>query len=105
MYLAAKRDRKKPQSRRAGEFKEIRLRPHIGPGDLESKTKKIREFIQNGAKVKITVRFRGRENAHPELGLDLLKRVANELKEKVRLEKQPQSEGRSISMTLIPASK
>ena len=104
-YETAKRDKKGKTGRRTGELKEIRLRPHIGQSDLEAKLKKMNEFIGQGAKVKVTVRFRGRENAHPNLGLDLLRKIANELKDNVRLEAQPRAEGRSLSMTLIPARK
>ena len=70
---------------------------------LAAKTRKIRDFIGEGAKVKLTVRFRGREAAHQQLGLSVLKRVADELKDEVRLERPPAMEGRALSMVLIPA--
>ena len=70
---------------------------------MDAKTRKIREFIGEGAKVKLTVRFRGREAAHQQLGLSVLKRVADELKDEVRLERPPAMEGRALSMVLIPA--
>ena len=81
----------------------MRFRPNIGSHDLDAKTRKIREFIGDGAKVKLTVRFRGREAAHQQLGLSVLKRVADELKDEVRLERPPAMEGRALSMVLIPA--
>ena len=101
-YQAAKRTRKSKQSQKSNELKEVRLRPNIGEHDLSVKVQKVREFIGNGANVKLTVRFRGREMAHQSLGLDVLKRVANELQDVVRLEKQPISEGRNMIMTLMP---
>ena len=63
----------------------------------------MREFIGDGSKVKLTVRFRGREAAHQQLGLSVLRRVADELKDEVRLERPPAMEGRSLSMVLIPS--
>ena len=81
----------------------MRFRPKIGTHDLDAKTRKIREFIGDGSKVKLTVRFRGREAAHQQLGLSVLKRVADELKDEVRLERPPAMEGRALSMVLIPA--
>ena len=81
-----------------------RFRPNIGSHDLESKTRKVRELIQDGSKVKLTVRFRGREAAHQQIGLSVLKRVADDLKDEVRLEKPPAMEGRALSMILIPSA-
>ena len=63
----------------------------------------MREFIDGGSKVKLTVRFRGREAVHQQLGLSLLKKVADDMKEDVRLEKPPTMEGRALSMILIPS--
>ena len=81
----------------------MRFRPNIGTHDLQAKLRKVREFIDDGSKVKLTVRFRGREAAHQQLGLAVLRRVADELKDEVRLERPPAMEGRSLSMVLIPA--
>ena len=64
---------------------------------------KVKEFIDDGSKVKLTVRFRGREAVHQQSGLALLKRVADEMKDDVRLEKAPSMEGRALFMILIPA--
>ena len=66
---------------------------------------KLKEMIDDGAKVKLTVRFRGREAIHTQLGLTVLKRVADELKDDVKLESSPAMEGRSLSMTLVPNTK
>ena len=80
----------------------MRFRPNIGDHDLDAKLRKVKEFIDDGSKVKLTVRFRGREAVHQQLGLSLLKKVADDLKEEVRLEKPPAMEGRALSMILIP---
>ena len=64
--------------------------------------RKVREFIDDGSKVRLTVRFRGRESVHQQLGLSVLKKVADDLKDDVRLEKPPSMEGRSLYMILIP---
>ena len=103
LYLTSKKERESKKGQRSSEQKEVRFRPNIGTHDLESKTRKIREFISDGSKVKLTVRFRGREAAHQQLGLSVLKRVADELKDEVRLERPPAMEGRALSMVLIPA--
>ena len=103
LYLTSKKERESKRGQRSTEQKEVRFRPNIGTHDLDSKTRKIREFISDGSKVKLTVRFRGREAAHQQLGLSVLKRVADELKDEVRLERPPTMEGRALSMVLIPA--
>ena len=69
---------------------------------MDAKLRKVKEFIGDGAKVKLTVRFRGRESVHQQVGLGLLKRVAEDLKDEIRLEKPPAMEGRALSMILIP---
>ena len=101
-YLTAKKDRESRKGQKNTDMREVRFRPNIGSHDLESKTRKVRELIGDGAKVKLTVRFRGREAAHQQLGLSVLKRVADDLKDEVRLEKPPAMEGRALSMILLP---
>ena len=101
-YLYAKKDRESRKGQKSTELREVRFRPNIGTHDLDAKLRKVREFIGDGAKVKITVRFRGRELAHQQLGLLVLKRVADELREDVRLETPPAMEGRALSMILLP---
>ncbi len=103
LYLTSKKERESKKGQRSTEQKEVRFRPNIGTHDLEAKTRKIREFIGDGSKVKLTVRFRGREAAHQQLGLAVLKRVADELKDEVRLERPPAMEGRALSMVLSPS--
>jgi translation initiation factor IF-3 len=101
-YLYSKKERESKKSQKSTELREVRFRPNIGSHDLEAKMRKVREFIEDGSKVKLTVRFRGREAVHQQLGLSVLKRVADDLKDDVRLEKPPSMEGRALSMILIP---
>ena len=99
----AKKEKESKRGQKSTEQKEVRFRPNIGTHDLDAKVRKVREFINDGSKVKLTVRFRGREAAHQQLGLSVLRRVADELKDEVRLERAPAMEGRSLSMVLIPS--
>ena len=101
-YLTSKKERESKKGQKSTDLREVRFRPNIGSHDLDSKTRKVRELILDGSKVKLTVRFRGREAAHQQLGLSVLKRVADELKDEVRLEKPPALEGRALSMILVP---
>ncbi len=103
LYLSAKKEKESKRGQKSTEQKEVRFRPNIGTHDLDAKLRKVREFINDGSKVKLTVRFRGREAAHQQLGLAVLRRVADELKDEVRLERAPAMEGRSLSMVLIPS--
>ena len=103
-YLTSKKERESKKGQKSSDLREVRFRPNIGTHDLESKTRKVRELIQDGSKVKLTVRFRGREAAHQQIGLSVLKRVADDLKDDVRLEKPPAMEGRALSMILIPSA-
>ncbi len=102
-YLYSKKERESKKAQKNTELREVRFRPNIGQHDLEAKLRKVKEFIEEGAKVKLTVRFRGREAVHQQLGLSLLKRMADDMKEDVRLEKPPSMEGRALSMILIPS--
>ncbi|CAI8004485.1 Translation initiation factor IF-3, partial [Geodia barretti] len=103
-YLYSKKERESKKGQKNTELKEIRFRPNIGTHDLEAKLRKVREFIDDGSKVKLTVRFRGREAVHQQLGLSVLKRIADDMKEEVRLEKAPSAEGRTLYMILIPSA-
>ena len=97
------RDSKKNQKQL--KLKEIRMQPKIGSGDLDFKSKHIQEFLTEGNKVKVTIRFRGRELAHTELGYDVLKEVLKRLNDEYVIEKEPAMEGRFMSMTLSPKAK
>ena len=103
-YLTSKKERESKKGQKSSELREVRFRPNIGTHDLQSKTRKVRELILDGSKVKLTVRFRGREAAHQQIGLSVLKRVTDDLKDDVRLEKPPAMEGRALSMILIPTA-
>ena len=93
------RDSKKNQ--KVLKLKEIRMQPKIGSGDLDTKAKHVQEFLNEGDKVKVTIRFRGRELAHTELGFDVLKEVENRLTPGTfAIEKAPAMDGKFMSMTL-----
>jgi translation initiation factor IF-3 len=100
-YQASKKDKAARRGQKTNDLKQIRFRPHINDHDLESKTNKIRQFIKQCHKVKLTVRFRGREIAHSNLGSDLLRRIATSMTDEVKLESKPKNQGRDITMTLI----
>lgn len=98
----AKAARKK-QSR--VDIKEMKFRPKIGIGDYETKKRHVVRFLEAGAKVKITIMFRGREMAHPDLGLTILEKLADDLKDIALVEVQPKLEGRNMFMLLAPVKK
>jgi translation initiation factor IF-3 len=104
-YERAKKEREARRAQKATEVKEIRLRPKTGEHDIAYKLRDARRFLENGAKVKVRVRFRGREVTHAELGVDLLKRVAEQLSDVSTIEQHPAREGRSLLMLLSPAKK
>ena len=84
------------------EVKEIKMRPNIDTHDYGVKMKAIHKFIGEGDKVKVTIRFRGREMAHQELGMQLLNRVRDETSEEAKVEHEPAMEGRQMIMVLAP---
>ena len=85
--------------------KEIKFRPGTDEGDYQIKLRKLREFLEIGDKTKVTLRFRGREMAHQELGAQLLARVRDDLDEYATVEQMPQLEGRQMIMVLAPKKK
>ncbi len=93
-------DQRKKQ--RQVHIKEIKFRPGTEAEDYRVKLRKLGEFIEIGDRVKVTVRFRGREMAHMELGTQLLKRVEEDMKEFATVDQYPQSEGRQMTMLLVP---
>ncbi len=93
-------DQRKKQ--RQVHIKEIKFRPGTEAEDYRVKLRKLGEFIEVGDRVKVTVRFRGREMAHMELGTQLLKRVEEDTKEIASVDQFPQSEGRQMTMLLVP---
>ncbi len=95
-----KQGAKKKQKRT--QVKEIKFRPRTEIGDYNVKLSKLRKFLDNGDKTKVTMRFRGREFAHQELGMELLKRVVADLEEIANVEQMPGMEGRQMVMLLGP---
>ncbi|MBQ8679246.1 MULTISPECIES: translation initiation factor IF-3 [unclassified Treponema] len=101
-----KRLRDSRKANKALKLKEIRMQPKIGAGDLDTKAKHVQEFLDEGDKVKVTIRFRGRELAHTELGYDVLNEVLKRLVEgSYSIEKPAAMEGRFMSMTLNAKAK
>ena len=94
---------KKKQKRT--QIKEIKFRPGTEENDYQIKLKSITRFIQDGDKAKITMRFRGREMMHQDLGLELLKRIETDLSDQAVVEQEPQSEGRQLVMVMSPAKR
>ncbi|MDR2109302.1 MAG: translation initiation factor IF-3 [Coriobacteriales bacterium] len=87
------------------EIKEMKFRPKIDKGDYQTKKKHILRFLDAGAKVKVTIMFRGREMAHPELGLNILEKLTEDLREQAIIENQPKLEGRNMFMLIAPLKK
>ncbi|MCL2135932.1 MAG: translation initiation factor IF-3 [Coriobacteriia bacterium] len=87
------------------EIKEMKFRPKIDTGDYETKKKHITRFLDSGAKVKVTIMFRGREMAHPEFGLNILEKLAEDLRDEAIIENQPKLEGRNMFMLIAPLKK
>jgi translation initiation factor IF-3 len=86
-------------------IKEVKFRPKIGKGDFDTKMRHLVEFIEEGHKVKVTLQFRGREMAHPELGRKILDDVIEQVGEIAKVENQARMEGRSMSLVLSPDKK
>lgn len=85
-------------------IKEVKLRPGIDKHDLEVKMKSVHKFLEEGDKVKLTLRFRGREMSHQELGMKLLEKIREDLGSSVRVEHEPKLEGRQVIMIVAPAA-
>src|SRR3954452_14701789 len=100
-YEAAQRDKESRKKASTSSIKEMKYRPKIGGGDFETKTRKVGEFIDEGHKVKITIMFRGREVAHPELGKRILDRIAEQLP-LAKVEAAPKLDARNMVMFLAP---
>ncbi len=84
------------------EIKEMKFRPKIDVGDYNTKKKHVERFLAAGSKVKITIMFRGREMAHPDQGLGILERLADDLKDQAVIENAPKMEGRNMHMLIAP---
>lgn len=101
-YEQAKKKRDAKRNATTCEMKQIKLRPKTDEHDLEFKTKHARRFLEEGNKVQFVVRFRGRENAHPETGRAALEKVMASLTEVARLERMPKYENRMMTMIVAP---
>ena len=101
-YEAQKKANAARKTQKTQEIKEIKMRPNIDIHDYDVKMRSVRKFIEEGDKVKMTLRFRGREMAHQELGMDLLKRVQDDTAEIAKIEAYPRMEGRQMLMVLSP---
>ncbi len=101
-YLQTKKEREARKGQKLSLLREVRLRPKIGEHDFDAKARKARKLLEGGDKVKVTIMFRGRENTHPELGLRLLDRMWESLKELSSIEKQPTREGARLHIILTP---
>lgn len=93
---AAKKKQKQVQ------VKEIKFRPNTEQGDYDTKLRRLVSFLEDGDKIKVTMRFRGREMAHQEIGLELLERVKKDLEELAQVEQMPKVEGRQMVMVMAP---
>ena len=101
-YEAQKKANAARKTQKTQDIKEIKMRPNIDTHDYDVKMRSVNKFIEQGDKVKVTLRFRGREMAHQELGMDLLKRVQDDVAEIAKIEAVPRLEGRQMLMVLAP---
>ena len=101
-YESQKRKNEAKKKQKTIDVKEIKLRPNIDEHDYQVKLKKIYEFLGSGDKVKVTMRYRGREMAHQQIGIDVLGRVKTDTQEQSKIELEPKLEGRQMIMVLAP---
>jgi translation initiation factor IF-3 len=104
-YEQTKKEREARKHQKQAELKEVRLKPKTDDHDLEIKAKQARKFLLAGDKVKFTVRFRGREMAHPDIGREMLEQIAEQLRDVATIEQRPLMEGRALSLMLAPGAK
>jgi translation initiation factor IF-3 len=102
-YDASVKERAARKSQTRNVIKEVQFRPKIGASDFDVKRKRVVKFLIQGDKVKCTMRFRGREMAHPDLGRDILKRLYDDVSDYGDVETMPKIEGRNMTMVLAPA--
>jgi translation initiation factor IF-3 len=104
-YELTKREKEAKRKQRSVTFKEVRLTPKIGTGDFDTKVHRAIEFLEDGDRIKVTVRFRGRELTHPEIGRNLLARFVDRVKEHGVAERTPLLEGKSMHITMASVHK
>ena len=103
-YEQTKKEREARKSQKVSLLREVRLRPKIGNHDFEAKARSVRKLLEAGNKVKVTIMFRGREITHPEIGLKLLQRMTESLKEMASIERQPAMDQRRMILILSLAA-
>ena len=101
-YEQSKRDKEARKKQHVVSVKEVKLRPNIEENDFNTKVRNAIRFLEDGDKVKVTIMFRGREMSHPELGKELLDRVAEVVKDLGNIEKGAKLEGKNMSMIISP---
>ena len=101
-YEAQKKANEARKKQKVIEVKEIKMRPGIDEHDYQVKMRAVRKFLEHGDKVKMTIRFRGREMAHQNLGMKVLDRVRDDLGEDIKIEQFPKTEGRLMTMVMAP---
>ena len=101
-YEQQKKEAEARKKQKTIEVKEIKFRPNTDTHDYEIKMRSVKKFLENGDKVKVTLRFRGREMAHVELGQNLLERVVEDISELGKVDEMPQVEGRQMVMVINP---
>ena len=104
-YEQQKRESEARKKQKIIEVKEVKFRPNTDTHDYDVKMRNVFKFLENGDKVKVTLRFRGREMAHQNLGRELLERVAEDIKEIGKVENMPKMEGRQMIMIIAPGAK
>ena len=101
-YEQSKKEQEAKKGQKVSLLREVRMRPKIGIHDFEAKARNARKLLDDGAKVKVTILFRGREITHPELGWKLLQRMAESMGDMATMERQPAMEGRRMNIVLMP---
>lgn len=105
LYEESKRKQAAKKKQRQIEIKEVKFRPGTDIGDYQTKLRNLIRFLEEGNKAKVTLRFRGREMAHQEIGIELLKRIEEDLKDHGTVEQRPRMEGRQMVMVFSPSKR
>jgi translation initiation factor IF-3 len=101
-YLQSTKEREVRKAQKVNALRQVRFRPRIGAHDIAAKERLVHRLLDQGSKVKVNVLFRGREMDHPELGMNLLKKVTEDIGDDAKLEQPPSMEGRMMSIILAP---
>ena len=102
LFEKSKAQKEQKKKQKQIQVKEIKFRPNTEEGDYQTKLRRLISFVEDGDKIKVTMRFRGREMAHQEIGLKLLERVKQDLDELAQVEQMPKVEGRQMVMVMAP---